>query len=132
MNRIDGYYTGVDSSTMPWYGRYDKCDFISIQHDCLAIAGHDDLRFHIETVADDQPMVEELCEAQMKMSKNKYGNQRVLQKTILKFSSGATYISIEDAIEMENDIKFHQQLIIKRRSKSDASVKEMYLDPSWP
>ena len=130
MSKIHGKYDGVDSATLTNHGCFDKANFVSMSHDALVLAGRPDVSHHLSQLVTDRIISSEFRTAKLNMSEMKYQNV-LLPETYENNLSSSTFITLKDAIDMENFWKNERPFLLK--VMHDTTVrKTIYFSPSWP
>ena len=129
MNEMRGHYEGVDSATLTNIGRTDLGDFISLSRDTLALAERPDMSAHLVNLRRDGVVSSQLCDARHALTKiNTDEKMKCLTKDC---GAGATYITLEDAIDLETSSKQKTAKVL-RVTDANGYRSDIYFSPPWP
>jgi hypothetical protein len=97
---VDGGYDGFDTTYLSDQG---KCDLspadLSCRQDALLIIGRMEVRDHIEKLTKEGKIPKWFTQAKLEDTESWYGSP--FEEPKKSYSSGATYVALEDALEIE-------------------------------
>jgi hypothetical protein len=130
MSRLVGRYNDLDSTYVSGQGRYDLTPTdLSCRQDALSIIGRMEVREHIEQLTEEGKIPKWFAKAKLEDMESRYRSSfEELKKT---YSSGATYVALEDALEIERIQKEGDLLSLEFRDAENHLVRENCVH-NWP
>ena len=125
MNEMTGHYEGVNLVTLTDRGKYSVPLALSNQRDALAMAGRPDMAGHVRTLEENKVIPRWLSQSKFSEAARLYPKQELCSIHDI-YSNGATYVSPENAIEMESSIKQASQVMVENEHG-----EYIYFQPSW-
>ena len=126
MNELSGHYDGLDSVTLADHGRYDTTTFLSVERDALSIAARPDIASHVEGMADKQVIPRWFAEDKLYLAGSKYPS-KALQEARVTYSSGSTYVTMEDAMKLEAMLKWDGGYVVSAQDGNEIQFKASWV-----
>jgi hypothetical protein len=130
MNRMEGHYQGIDTLTITDRGRFNINDNISDERDSLSMAARPELREHLSRLAEQGSIPGWLSEQKLNGARDDFPPAK-LDTTRQEHCRGATFMSLEDAMELEHLTKWKRTLVVRVPDPVIGS-RDQHYEGCWP
>jgi hypothetical protein len=129
MGYVFGTFEGIDSLTLSDHGRYDINSRLSDKRDALAMTASPYLVHHIEQMMEEEQLPEWYGRDKIEFAANEYPAD-VVDELRKEHCRGATFVTLQDAIAMEIELRQSSRRVVTRQQGNQAI--RIHFEPSWP
>jgi hypothetical protein len=131
---INGNYEGLDTLILANRGRFNINNEVADERDCLALAGRNDLQWHMKRMAQQNIIPDWVVNDRLIYSSRRFPEE-VVQAVRTDFCYGGTFVTLEDAMELESSLRNNRGSVIAitREEENGISTNRVcHFIPSWP